>query len=313
MGSHVRIGPGAEFDVVRRMLAVWGPRARGIGDDAAVCDIPAGQRLVISSDTSVDHIHFRREWMTLRQIARRATVAALSDLAAMAARPEGVLLALTLPARDQVRVEEIAHGIGDAVAECDTIVLGGDVSAGSELALSLTVIGATAHPLGRNRARPGDAIFVTGTLGGPACALAALRTGGERHPWCVDRFIHPKARVREAQWLAEQGASSMIDISDGLGSELTHLAAASSVRLVVDADQVPIRGCDGWRGAFASGEEYELLLTAPPTVDTEEFASRFGLPLTRIGAVNRGARGEVALTKDGVRVDLTTGHDHFSS
>lgn len=313
VNANVPIGPGAEFDIVRRMVAVWGNRAHGIGDDAAVCELAHGERLVISSDSSIDRVHFRREWMTFRQIGRRATIAALSDLAAMGARPTGVLIALSLPPVDRPHVDDIARGIGDAVDECNTVVLGGDVSAATEFALTVTVVGASAAPIPRRGARPGDSVYVTGVLGGPGCALAALRAGSSPEEWCLERFIHPQARVREGMWLAAHAVSSMIDISDGLGSELAHLAAASGVRLVIDGARIPCREGHAPREALVSGEEYELLLTAAPDLDCAAFEAAFRLPLTKIGVVAQADRGEVELTLDGRRVDLAPGHDHFSS
>jgi len=125
MTAHLPLGPGAEFDAIRTLLAAWGPRARGIGDDGAVLDVPPGSKLVVSTDTTVEHVHFRREWLTPEGIGWRATMAALSDLAAMAAAPLGVLLALTVPTAWREALTPIAHGIGEAAAHGDIPIVGG--------------------------------------------------------------------------------------------------------------------------------------------------------------------------------------------
>src|SRR5919202_449710 len=125
MTAAIALGPGREFDIIRGLLARWGARARGIGDDAVVLDVPAGERLVVSTDSSVEDVHFKREWLTPHEIAYRATAAALSDLAAMAAAPLGILVTLALPEPWLEQVSELADGIGDAARLADTHVLGG--------------------------------------------------------------------------------------------------------------------------------------------------------------------------------------------
>src|SRR5678816_4196977 len=112
MTQTIAMGTGAEFDAIREMIERWGTRARGIGDDAAVIDIPRGDRLVASVDTAVEDKHFRAEWLTPREISYRAVAAALSDLAAMASRPLGVLVAMTVPDRWRDRLPQLADGIG---------------------------------------------------------------------------------------------------------------------------------------------------------------------------------------------------------
>ena len=111
MSDETRLGPGREFDLVRVMMSRWGDRARGIGDDATVLDVPAGEHLVLSTDTSLEDVHFRRDWLSPEEIGWRATAAALSDLAAMAANPLGVLVALTLSARWIDDLGALAEGI----------------------------------------------------------------------------------------------------------------------------------------------------------------------------------------------------------
>lgn len=310
--GHTPLGPGAEFDLVRRLLARWGDRARGIGDDAAVLDVPPGERLVASVDTSVDGVHFQRGWMTPREIGYRATAAALSDLAAMAAEPLGLLLSLTLPPALAAWVDALGDGVGEAAGDAGCPILGGDVTAGGELALSLTVLGHAASPLPRGGARAGDRVFVTGRLGAPAAALTAWRQGDTPRPGDRERFVHPTPRLREARWLAAQGVHAMIDISDGLAPEARHLASASGVMLAIVLDELPCVAGVTPLAAAVSGEEYELLLAAPAALDTHDFTHRFDTPLTMIGTVQEATTTDVAFTLHGMRVDPGSGYDHFS-
>lgn len=311
--SHISIGPGREFDLVRAMLAVWGDAASGVGDDAAVVDLDPGERLVVSTDTAVLDVHFRTSWLSAEEIGFRSTMAALSDLAAMAARPVGVLVALTVPPEWTDRVADLSRGIGEAARLCAAPIVGGDLTSGRELSLAITVLGASAHPLSRADARPGDLVYVTGVLGGPSSAVRAWQNGTLPSEWYRARFARPVARIREAAWLAERGARAMIDISDGLASELHHLANASGARFRVDVDRIPCGPGVEWSNAVRGGDEYELLFTAAEAIDVDDFVRAFDVRLTLIGEVLSGAQGEVIAEHDGARVDLALGHDHFSS
>jgi thiamine-monophosphate kinase len=294
------------------MIAEWGDTASGIGDDAAVLDLAAGERLVVSTDTAVIDVHFRRAWLSAEEIAFRSTMAALSDLAAMASRPVGVLVALTLPRDWSDRIRDLARGIGEAARLTSVPIVGGDLTAGRELSLTITVLGGSARPLSRASARAGDRVYVTGLLGGPAAAVRAWESGGQPSAWCRTRFARPAARIREALWLADHGAQAMIDISDGLGSELQHIARASCARLRVDLDRVPRGPGVEWGDAVRGGDELELLFTGAEGLDADAFARTFGVPVTEIGDVRSAAEGEVVAERNGVRVDLALGHDHFS-
>jgi thiamine-monophosphate kinase len=317
--AHHALGPGREFDAVRAMLARWGDLTRGVGDDAAVLDVPPGERLVVSTDASVEDRHFRRAWLTPGEIGYRAATAALSDLAAMAARPLGLLLAITVPGSWRDDLEAIADGIGDAARAAGAPIVGGDLSGGRELAITVTVLGTAASPVGRDGARAGDAVYATGRLGGPLLALRALERGERPDAAYRDRFARPRARIAEARWLAERGATAMIDVSDGLAADLRHVAAASGVRIVLDPDSVAAAAVSGAElaDALASGEEYELALTAPRSARVEALEAALGVAIARIGRVEEAGAGgggvELAGAGEGARVDLPRGHDHFSS
>jgi thiamine-monophosphate kinase len=308
--NTTELGPGGEFDAIRMLLAQWGERAVGIGDDAAILDVPRGERLVVSVDSAVENKHFRREWLTAREIGYRAVTSALSDLAAMAATPLGVLIALAVPSSWRDRLPELGDGIAEAVTIADTVIRGGNISTATELSLTTTVLGSAFRPLARSTARAGDLVYVTGVLGAPHAALRLLEQGNPPGEW-RERLVHPAARLHEARWLALHGASAAIDISDGLVGDLRHVAAASSVGISIDAARVPRASGVTVEDALAGGEEYELIVTTPVAFDAAAFEQRFGLPLTEIGAVSAMRPGEVRVI--GARVAHTSGHDHFSS
>jgi len=308
--SHLPLGPGAEFDAIRAMLREWGPHATGVGDDAALLTVPPGEQLVVSTDASMEGVHFRREWMSPAEIGQRAASAALSDLAAMAATPLGMLLAFAVPASWQDGLGELARGVGAAAAGARCPIVGGNLTRATELSLTITVLGATATPVRRAGARVGDRVFVTGQLGGPGAALRALLAG--EHPAAAHRarFVAPAPRLTEARWLAEHGVHAAIDISDGLLADAAHLARASGVSISIDLRSIPCVEGVAPSDAVASGEEYELLVTAPAsaTLDVEAFARKFSVPLTEIGRV-------VLLGQEPVRVvggaAPESGYDHL--
>ncbi|HEX5438672.1 MAG TPA: thiamine-phosphate kinase [Gemmatimonadaceae bacterium] len=310
MTPQTALGPGPEFDIIRELLARLGGSAAGIGDDAALLTVPGGERLVVSTDTAVEDVHFRREWLTPKEIGFRATVAALSDLAAMGAAPLGVLVGLSAPRGWIDDLPHVAEGIGEAATVAGVRVVGGDLTAARDLTIAVTVLGTSAAPVERRGARPGDSLYVTGTLGGARSALLALQAGRAVPPAARERFTHPLPRIAEGIWLAQHGARAMIDISDGLLGDVAHLAAASGVHMVLDLADLPTTPGTMPLDAAVSGEEYELLAVAPAPLDVAGFACSFGIPLTRIGRVERGSVGVDAYVH-GQRVASPGGFNHF--
>ena len=312
---NIELGPGGEFDTLRAMFSRWGPLAHGIGDDAALLDVPPGSRLVVSTDTSVENVHFRRDWLAPEEIAYRAAAAALSDLAAMAAVPLGMVLALTLTDAWRADAVRLADGFGVAAREFGAPIVGGDLTRGSELSIGVTVLGSVNHALVRNGARAGDAVWVTGRLGGPLLALRALESGQVPLAEHRERFAHPVPRLREARWLAAHGASAAIDCSDGVAADASHLAAAGGMTIVLQLDRLPLATSATAADAAAGGEEYELIVTAAVTLDAGAFEREFGVPITAVGRVEAaGAGGAHVETYDGaLRVPLPRGHSHFSA
>lgn len=307
--DNIALGPGKEFDIVRTLLAAWGSSAARIGDDAAILDVPAGEKLVVSTDTSLEGVHFKREWLNHFEIGYRATAAALSDLAAMAARPLGLVIALTLPEADRHEARTIATGIGEGAAAVLCPIVGGDLSSGKVLSLTITALGSVARPLSRAGAKPGQLVYVTGRLGGPAAALRAWRAGAVPADNDRARFANPVPRIDAAIGLAARGATSAIDVSDGLIADIGHIAAASKVCIEIDLARIPCFDQASAMDAATSGEEYEIVVTAPE-IDVAGFSQEFGLDLTEIGRVVAGPP-RVELLQDGKPVTAPLGFDHF--
>ncbi|MGE5926975.1 MAG: thiamine-phosphate kinase [Gemmatimonadota bacterium] len=315
------LGPGPEFDRIRRIASELRQPSAELGDDAAV--IPDGDgALVVSTDASVEGVHFRREWLTLEEIGWRAAAAALSDLAAMGACPVGVLAALAVPGTASADAPaEVMRGVGAAAQATGASVLGGDLASATTWVVTVTVIGRAARPVRRSGARPGDGLWVTGALGASRAALLAWQGGAEPGPDAREAFAHPVPRIDAGRWLADHGARAMLDLSDGLAADVHHLAAASDVRLDVDLSRVPVAGAAVAPALAAStepaifaaqgGEDYELLVALPDAFaepDIRAFEAATGLALTSVGGVHRGSGVRFLLR--GERVPLE-GFDHF--
>ena len=259
------MGPGQEFDVIRRLMQTWGDLATDIGDDAAVLPSRADGLRVVSTDACVEHVHFRSAWIAPDEVGHRAAAAALSDLAAMGAVAEFVLVAFVVPDHWQSQLEAVAQGIGRVVRAAGARIVGGNLSRGDTFGITLTVIGCATRPVSRRGAQPGDLVVATGLLGGPGQALTAWLNGQRPREWARTRFAQPWPRLAQGQRLAAHGATAMLDLSDGLVADLGHLAAASGVRVRLDAERVPCGPDCRMEEALSSGEEYELVATLPPS------------------------------------------------
>lgn len=311
------LGSGVEFDRIRAIVVALGPRAAEVGDDCALVPLNGGF-LALSTDVSVEQVHFRREWLAPSEIGWRAAAAALADLAAAGADPVGILVALTVPpGTPEPEVVALMEGAGEAASVAGAQVLGGDLSAGATLQLAVTVVGSTGRWLGRSGAQPGDLLWVTGALGGARAALGDWLAGGSPTEAGREAFAHPVPRIQAGRWLAAAGAHAMIDLSDGLAGDLGHLATASQVRAEVDLGALPVHPAlatlsprEAALAAAQGGEDYELLAALPPEFTGDEARrclAETGVPLTCIGAVTEG-QGAVLLWQ-GAQVGLT-GYSH---
>ncbi|HEY7635439.1 MAG TPA: thiamine-phosphate kinase [Gemmatimonadales bacterium] len=318
----VQLGSGREFDRIRAIARALGARASGLGDDCAL--LPAGSgTLALSTDVSVENVHFRLDWLDLEEVGWRAGAAALSDLAAEAARPEGMLVALVAPpAASEADLTAVMSGAASAGAAVGAPVIGGDLSTGPVWSIMVTVVGRAVTPVTRAGARVGDGLWLTGALGGARAALEAWRRGVTPAVSARAAFAHPEPRIAAGQWLAVHGARAMIDVSDGLGGDAGHIAAASGVALRLALDRVPVasdavaeaRRLDLPVQHFAAegGEDYELLASLPEefaSSDAMEFQRDCGIALTRVGEVEQGSGVHATL---GGHAVVLAGFNHFA-
>jgi thiamine-monophosphate kinase len=311
-----------EFGRIRHLLAplATAPGALGLTDDAALIDLPPGERLVVTADALVEGVHFLAGDPP-DLVARKLLRCNLSDLAAMAAIPVAYVMTMALPPRcDDDWVARFAQGLAIDQAEFGIHLLGGDsVSTPGPITLSVTAFGRA--PAGgevrRSGARPGDIVYVSGTIGDGALGLLAA-TGrlvgldpAERD-YLADRYRLPRPRTTLGPALSGL-ATAMMDISDGLIGDLDHLAAASGVAAVIEAALVPLSPAaasviadDVGRieAVLTGGDDYELLFTAAPDTDLAGPAARSGVPVTAIGRVTAGAGVEI-LDRDGAPLPLS--------
>ena len=304
----IPLAPGPEFDLIRRFLAARPPGADdvpgvrvGPGDD---CAVVVGNGIAVTVDMSIEDVHFRRAWLDPAEIGWRATAASLSDLAAMAARPIGILASVALGPDDDGTAagsgpgEALLAGIAAAAHDAGAALIGGDLARSpGPLVVDIVALGEAPDPVMRGGARAGDEVWVTGRLGAAAAAVAAWLAGGDPDPEARRAFARPRPRVAEALWLAERHVpSAMIDLSDGLAGDAAHIAAASGVRVVIEAAAIPVApaaaaAADPVALAAGGGEDYELCFTAAPGTANavrDAFEEAFGLPLTRVGRVETG-------------------------
>jgi thiamine-monophosphate kinase len=318
-GRSLALGPGTEFDRIRAIAQRLGSQAAGLGDDCGL--IREGEEfLALSTDVSVEGVHFRTGWIRPEEAGWRAAASALSDLAAEGAEAVGVLCAATMPSRASEReLVEIMSGVGAAAKYAGAVVIGGDISSGPVWTLAVTVVGRTRAPVTRGGTAPGDHVWVSGVLGGSRAALEAWRRGVQPAAGARERFVHPEPRITAGRWLARHGARAMIDLSDGLAGDAGHLAAASGVAIEIDLDDVPVaadvgpeaarQGISAQRFAAEGGEDFELLVALPPRFNAADaFRHECGIPLTRIGAVTEGSG--VRFLEDGHAIMLK-GFNHF--
>jgi thiamine-monophosphate kinase len=306
---------------IRRVLSGAGPEVIvGPGDDAAVLAAPSGQ-LVLAADALIEGVHFDLGFTSARDLGYKAVMVNLSDIAAMGASPRAAVVTLALsPGVEAPWVIELYAGMREACDEHALWLVGGDLTRGAQIAISVTVAGDVAPGRGvtRSGARPGDVVAVTGELGASAAGLRIARTGrvgGERDRALLLAHLRPTARVGEGAVLARRGATAMMDVSDGLAKDVGRLASASEVRVRLRVADVPVAEGATVGEALAGGEDYELLVTLPRREILEAAAAElregYGTTLTAIGDVVAGA-GLVAI-EDGApeRPLEASGWDHF--
>jgi thiamine-monophosphate kinase len=301
----------------------------GPGDDAAVIAAERGAVEVLTTDALVEGVHFDRRFVPPAAIGHRALAVNLSDLAAMGARPRAALLSLMLPAAlPIVDLDGFMDGLL-ALADAHRLTLiGGNVTrTPGPLTIDVTAIG-SARPrrlLTRQGARPGDEVYLTGSVGDAAVGLQVLReaAGDSGVTSCRERYLRPVPRVRAGLLLAgNRAASSCMDLSDGLADAARQVAARSGVGMILDASALPIaaatrawleaRRLDPVRTALSGGDDYELLFTVRPAYRgrLRGVRSQLGdLAITRIGVVTKDR--ELLVREETGLTPLPSGYEHF--
>ena len=329
--------PIAEQVVIRSIRRRAVPAAGvtvGIGDDCAVLEPSPGRRLLATTDLLLEGVHFRRRYAEPADIGWKALAVNLSDVAAMGGQPRWALVALALPAETTPEEVDAFYEGALALASLHAVtIVGGDTTVSPDgWFVNVTLLGEAATPLRRAGARPGDAIAVTGPLGRAAAGLAVLEQ--TRAPEGIDAsaraeviaaHLRPRPRVMEGQWLGEAGqVTAMIDLSDGLATDLAHIAEESGVHCRVEIDRLPIDpstrdvartlGADALAWATGGGEDYELLLTCEPQALgrlQEGLERATGARLHAIGVVTAPGTGVGFVDARGHAVRAAAGFEHF--
>jgi len=330
-----------ESEIIAKIRARTHPSGRvivGVGDDAAILEPRQNRDLVACCDLSIEGVHFRLEWATPRMIGRKALAVTLSDVAAMGGAANFALVSVALAAgtKDEL-IDELFGGLFEEAEAFGVSIVGGDTSKSpGPLFIDTTVIGecASGAAVRRSSAAPGDIIFVTGSLGGSGLGLKLLESGyrlSEDQSTAEDsarrqailRHLAPETRMAAGEGIGKLGlATAMIDISDGLSTDLGHILEESHCGAIVRADSIPIAECvkklssaeqerDPVSLALQSGEEYELLFTARPEMRprVSELAVGIGLPITAIGEITR--EPGMRLLREGKESALTpSGYEH---
>jgi thiamine-monophosphate kinase len=337
------IGEVGLIDRIRRILPRASNALLGIGDDCAALRPSSGRDLLLTSDLLVDQVDFTQQTITPFRLGRKAMGVNLSDIAAMGGLPRAALITLALPPDTEIDfVDELYRGLQEEGARHAVEILGGDLSASSTLMIGVTLAGEVepGRAVTRSGAKPGERIWVTGRLGASAAGLAALRAGFrlrdnqveapsevpahlmEAIRQAIERHCCPIPRVREGRAIAEAGvASAMIDLSDGLASDLRHLCRESGVSATIREHLIPVDplasaigrhlGKDPLAMALEGGEDFELLFTSSSTPGTILALFSDGVGVTEVGEVTEQGQGCLLERSDGAGVPLIGGYDHF--
>ncbi len=295
----------------------------GVGDDAAVIrTAPApAPYLLVTTDILVEESHFRRAWATPEQIGTKAAESNISDIAAMGGKPSWMFISLVLTREIDVGwVKKVYRGITDSCRRHRVIVAGGDTTMGSVNTINITLLGSVLERdlCLRSHARVGDVLMVTGPLGGSAAGLALLLANKEPCKYLLEKHLSPTCRLEAARKIAPL-ANAMIDISDGLGSEVHHICRQSRTGARIDAASIPVHddvrtaadvlGKDPLEFALSGGEDFELLFSINPGKAVE--LGQTGVACHQVGQVVSMSEGINLAQPDGRTDPLPGGYDHF--
>lgn len=293
----------------------------GIGDDAAVCEVPNGMQLVISTDTLVSGVHFPADTAPA-DIGHKSLAVNLSDMAAMGAQPCWFSLALTVPEMDWPWLESFVEGLLDLAAEHQMQLIGGDTTRGP-LSITITVHGLAPKGQARLRsmAKAGDDIWLTGSIGDAAAALLQWKSSGLQSMKLRHRLDRPTARVSVGMAVREF-AHAMLDVSDGLAQDLGHILKASQVGAEIELGRLPVSSSlldfypddnARWQLQLSGGDDYELCFTAPASnaFAIEQAMAECGVNGSVIGHITEQT-GLRCITPDGEVLEIAqSGFQHF--
>ncbi|MDH3997925.1 MAG: thiamine-phosphate kinase [Desulfuromonadales bacterium] len=329
MSSDV-LGEFALIEKIRNRASAGSGVCRGIGDDAAELELPEGHRLLTSTDLLIESVHFRFDWTDAKALGHKAVAVNLSDIAAMGGKPRYLYLGLACPKEtDAQQLDDFLSGVLAETEQYGVSLVGGDTcSSPGPWMISVTIEGSVAigQSIGRDGARAGDLLMVSGSVGDSALALKQLKQGLQPEAELLQRHHLPTPRVGLGRSLADAGlASAMIDISDGLIADLKHILRASKLDAVVELDQVPLsdtfsRHCvaapELLELALYGGEDYELLFSVAPEgkEDILSLGRQLGITITPIGSLQTGNAEVLIRNHAGVLEPVAgaAGYDHFS-
>jgi thiamine-monophosphate kinase len=330
-----RLSERALIEAVRRAAGTGGQGVEvGIGDDCAVLRGAPGQRLLVTTDLLLEDVHFRRRYAEPADIGWKALAVNLSDIASMGGHPRWAVIGLACPeTTDPEEVEAFYEGLLEAAASHGVALVGGDTSSSpGGWFVNVTLLGEAARPLLRSTARVGDVVAVTGSLGRSAAGLAVLERDAAPAGVAADvlaevtaAHLRPQPRVREGVWLgAAGGVTAMIDLSDGLVTDVGHLAEESRVGFRIDLGPLPVAeatrsvaaalGENPMAWATGGGEDYELLLACAPDAFErlrDGLGQATGTALTAVGEVVEPTAGVRFVDAAGRAVALAAGFEHF--
>jgi thiamine-monophosphate kinase len=300
---------------IRRQSRIWPGTTQGIGDDCAVLRPPKNHEILVTTDFSLEGVHFRREWHSPEVVGHRCLTRGLSDIASMGGQPMAAFLSLALPKNlPQKWVDRFFQAFLALANRHKVALAGGDIAQSRAGVLADIVVVGTI-PKGkailRSTARPGDLIYVTGEPGGSAAALHEFIKGRKPSAKKYPRHFSPEPRLKVGQFLREKNlATAMIDLSDGLSTDLDHICEESKVGAKIFTEAIP-RGMNSLDLALHGGEDYELLFTAGKKAKIPK--SIAGVSITLIGEITRDRKMILIREKNRSSKLKPRGWQHFSS
>ena len=313
----------SEWDLIKRIkkIAETGNPlpglVKGIGDDCAVYRISEKKYGLFSTDISVNNIHFNTSFCSWRDIGYKAVAANISDILAMGGSPILALSALVIPdSMEDEDIDELYLGMTECAGKFNTVIAGGDISRGSEPAISISIYGETENPVYRSGAQAGDYLYITGDTGRSRGGLEIMqeRLSPDQFPGLIKKHLRPSPAENYKTVIDTFTPNAMIDISDGIISDIKHICAESNKGFKINCDSLPVhkelknycakRGRDHIEYALSSGEEYELLFTSAKMIDNIEGISLIG-EITDCG--------EVYFRSGKEWVPMIKGYEHFKN